>query len=385
MARGKKKQAMLADPQLIEKKVVGSEPVWDTKRAEKMKPDEFDHFLRRSFAYYNHFYTPKTMRKYVTQWLTANKKLDKKQMAIYNKASDDLFPVTVGGLIRANSKGMPLKPRHIEYIMGKVNAAISGSAASNLKVAETEAPVAKKLSVQDHLQAQLTNHLAHFDSLEDQQFEGKNIAPDAFKYLTEKNVPQALIGKIVAGYTAHKDELVEAQKGKDPQLNEGYARFKPKDYKRILAFYSTLLADLEAYTHVKKVTRKARARKAPSKEKLVSKMKYLKDDTKLKIVSINPVDIVGATTLWVYNTKTRKLGAYVAESTAGTLGVRGSTILGFDEMKSVSKTLRKPEEQLAAFNKAGKVALRTFLTSIRAVETKMNGRINKDMVLLKVQ
>jgi hypothetical protein len=58
--------------------------------------------------------------------------------------------------------------------------------------------------------------------------------------------------------------------------------------------------------------------------------------------------------------------------------------MGFDLDKSVSKTLRKPAEQLAEFAKAGKVALRTFIKDIKAVEVKLNGRINSDVLLLKV-
>jgi putative N-acetylmannosamine-6-phosphate epimerase len=66
-----------------------------------------------------------------------------------------------------------------------------------------------------------------------------------------------------------------------------------------------------------------------------------------------------------------------------TLSVKGTTIIGFDADKSVSKTLRKPEEQLKEFAKAGKIALRTFMKDIKAVETKLNGRIGIDILLLK--
>jgi hypothetical protein len=48
------------------------------------------------------------------------------------------------------------------------------------------------------------------------------------------------------------------------------------------------------------------------------------------------------------------------------------------------KTLRKPEEKLKEFKSAGKVALRKFLEDINAVDAPMNGRINEEIVLLKV-
>jgi hypothetical protein len=87
--------------------------------------------------------------------------------------------------------------------------------------------------------------------------------------------------------------------------------------------------------------------------------------------------------LWIYNSKTRKLGKYVA-SDFNELGVKGTTIINFDETKSVQKTLRKPAEQLKEFKAAGKVQLRKFLEEINAVDTKMNGRINEETILLKV-
>ena len=67
------------------------------------------------------------------------------------------------------------------------------------------------------------------------------------------------------------------------------------------------------------------------------------------------------------------------------LGVKGTSITGFSETLSVQKTLRKPEEQLKEFKAAGKVQLRKFLDEIKAVDIKLNGRINEDSVLLRVQ
>lgn len=132
-----------------------------------------------------------------------------------------------------------------------------------------------------------------------------------------------------------------------------------------------------------KVTRKVRKPKTVSKEKLVAKIKYKKTDEALRLVSIDPAEIIGSKELWIYNTKTRKLGKYVAAEFAD-LGIKGTTITGFNEDLSVQKTIRKPDEKLKEFKSAGKVALRKFLDEINATDTKMNGRINEDTILLKV-
>jgi hypothetical protein len=116
----------------------------------------------------------------------------------------------------------------------------------------------------------------------------------------------------------------------------------------------------------------------------VAKLKYKKTDEPLKLVSINPVDVLGASEVWIYNTKTRKLGKYVADSIQGPITVKGTSLVGFDEHASVCKTLRKPEEKLKEFKAASKVQLRKFLDGINATDTKMNGRINEETILLRV-
>ena len=94
-------------------------------------------------------------------------------------------------------------------------------------------------------------------------------------------------------------------------------------------------------------------------------------------------DIIGATELWVYNSRTRKIGRYVADEYSKTLNVKGTTITGFQESISMQKTLRKPDIQIKDFMKLGKVQAKKFLDTVKTTETLMNGRINSDTLLLK--
>jgi hypothetical protein len=48
------------------------------------------------------------------------------------------------------------------------------------------------------------------------------------------------------------------------------------------------------------------------------------------------------------------------------------------------KTLRKPETILPEIIKGGKVYMRNAMSTINSVEMQMNGRINKDIVILRV-
>jgi hypothetical protein len=170
------------------------------------------------------------------------------------------------------------------------------------------------------------------------------------------------------------------------QLVEGYSHITPKDQKKILAIYTAVTQACDMIITSQKAVR-TRTKKPVSKEKLVAKLKYQKEDSTLKLASISPTDILEATELWVYNTKTRKLGKYVVDDIYGQgikLSVKGTSITGFNENESIQKTLRKPAEQLAELKRAGKVVLRKFMDDIKTTSTKLNGRINDQTILLKI-
>ena len=388
----KKPKAVSRDPIFADEKAVGSEPVWDTERALKMEEAEFDHQMRVSLRYYNYFYSSKDLKKYLVEWLKQTAgvahKLDAATITRYAKSTDGYTPLTAPALIKAHTRGMPLLERHIKYIVGVVNRALElddGDEKVVEVVADKTKPAVKVPTIQDRMNEIMRTHILHFEELEDSLYEGATVDPKAYEYLLSKSVPQAMLGKIQAVFERRYAEITEAKTTKDEDLKDAYAYMKTADWKRYDAFYTKLFEGLTQYSQVKRATKKAAVRKPPQKEKLVAKLKYMKNDTTTKLVSVNPVDIIGATELWVYNTKTRKLGKYVAEEMGGALGVKGTAITGFNESKSVQKTLRKPEVQLKEFLAAGKIQLRKFLDEIKATEIKLNGRINLDTILLKVQ
>jgi hypothetical protein len=133
---------------------------------------------------------------------------------------------------------------------------------------------------------------------------------------------------------------------------------------------------------VAKVERAPRKKKPVSQEKLVSKLKYKKEDSSLGIVSLNPIEIVGSKEVWVYNTKTRKIAQYKAVDERG-LSVKGASLLNYST-DSAEKTLRKPVETLAEFKKASKVKLRTFLKDLSTVDIPCNGKLNENHVILRI-
>jgi len=388
---GMKKKAKVSNINFSDEKYTGTEPIWDYDRALTFSDEEFDHHLRKSLRYYNYYYGPKDLKKYVVAWLRQHEgdsgvhKLDKTTIDLYARSADTLTPFTVCALVKANERGMPLRDKHVEYILDAVHRVLEMRAddeevdeKKDTKKSEIRVP-----TIQDRMNEVAKKHILYFEILEDALFAGETVDPKAYEYLVKNLVPQALISKISAVFEPRHAEIKEARRGECEQLKEAYSFMKAADYKRYDAFYEKLFQDLAAYNQTKKATKKAAVRKPPQKEKLVKSLKYLKQDTALKIVSINPVDIVGAEVLWVYNVKNRKLGKYVAEAMGGVLGVKGTTITGYDANKSTQKTLRKPEEQIKQFLASSKVELRKYLENIKTTEIKLNGRINADTILLK--
>jgi len=380
-----KRQPKLASTLSVDEKYIGAEPVWDTERALAMSEEDFEHHLRRSFRWYNYMFSSKELKKYVIEWLQENTKLNAREISIFAKSSDQFCPITICSLVMAYRRGMPMKEKYREHIVRVVTKIID----ENQNLVQLEPTAAKRSDVKvptiaDRVAEKTAEYIGEVEGLiDDFIFNKKEF--NLYNWLKEHNVPQGSIVKFRQTISRQQLEFAEALEGKDAQLKEAYRGFSKARLKQIVTFYEKLWGDLDSYAQSKKVARKVRVKKSPSKDKLVSKLKYLKEDRELKLTSINPVDIIGATKLWVYNTKTRKLYRYQADELASTLSIKGTTILGYDEVKSVGKTIRKPAEVLSKFMKASKIQLRKFLDDINAVEARANGRINEDTILLKVE
>ena len=371
---------------MLDEKYTGDEPVWDTERATAMDDATFEHHMRKSFYYYNYFFNQKDLKKHVIEWMkNPEYGFAAEDIKTFSRSPDRAIEMTACSLIKAHKQGMPFRGRHVDYIKECIFKAINSTADEVEEVVVEEKPKAYVPTIQDRLNEKTADTIGELEGHYDEFICNPKYDFSPYSYLVANNVPQSQLSKYEAVYQTRFDELKQAFEKADEQITEGYSHYKTADFKRIFAFIDKILNDIIQYRGVKKATKKVRAPKSVSKEKVVSKLKYNKEDKVLRLISINPADIIGAQELWVYNTKTRKLGKYIADSLKGPLNVKGTGIIGFDEHRSTSKTLRKPADTLKEFSKATKIELRKFLDNIKATETKLNGRINAETILLRVQ
>lgn len=387
----KKAPKKTRDPLFADEKYTGGEPVWDTERALKMSQEEFDHFLRRSFFYYNYFYDQKDLKKHAVKWMQDNK-YSKADVSAFVRSPDRAVTMTAYALLMSNRQGMPFREKELNYFQQQIANAISSADSAPAETStgpkpateqKTVAPAAVK-TIQDRLNEKTSEQLAHFEGLYDRVVLGETVDPKAYDYFVTNNVPQGQLGKFENYIDTQRMYLTAAMDKLDDQFVEAYKHYRAADYKRHFVFFDSMQTAIDQYRNVKKATKKARVKRAPNKEKIVGKLKYMREEKTLKLVSINPVDIIGAQELWCYNVKTRKLYKYIADSVTGPLGIKGTSLTGYNTTASIGKTLRKPEEKLKEFFKATKVQLRKFLEDVKATETTGNGRISADMILLRI-
>jgi hypothetical protein len=376
--------------------VKDTSPVWEG--CETWDADTFHRFFKRAMDYYRLESDIKTYKPSVVKWMESIG-CTKADITAFKKVKDSRVGTTMGAVACCLNRGMT--PLRADFNNGRDTAVwlraevVKVIAAGKDDIDEVEAkaleaakPAVYTPSIQERVREaayRMTEEIE--DAIEGFQTDPEAFDPKAFKMLNllKGKEVKAAHARIIKGfYSKDLAELEELASGDaDEQLREGYSHRSKKQIKNLIMFYQEIMSACDMLAQEAKVNRAPRKTKAVPKEKLVAKLKYMKTNEPLKLVSINPTDIIGVGELWVYNTKNRKLGKYVAAEFQ-TLGVKGTTITGFDEFKSVCKTLRKPEEKLKEFKAAGKVQLRKFLDDINATDTKMNGRINEEIILLKV-
>jgi hypothetical protein len=156
-----------------------------------------------------------------------------------------------------------------------------------------------------------------------------------------------------------------------------------REYNTMHKLVSGMLEDCDKYQSFKRANRKPRAKKKIPPIVQVKNLNYQKEFAEYGLKSVSPAGIIGATQVWVFNTKTRMLGVYHTESTNG-FEVKGSTIQRFDPSTSIQKKVRKPELVLPNVLTAGKVQLRKILPDLTTTESALTGRINNDTIILRI-
>lgn len=369
-------------------------PKWDNTAA--MSGTEFAAHFRAAMNFYNLNHSGKDLKPRVIDWMGRNDYI-KKDIAAFKATKDWRCSLATGSVASCLLRGMPISHpgfnhgrSFVEWLRKDISEIIESGKndIAEVEVNKTAKVVAPVLNIQDRIREQAGMMSEEIDLAIDAWItDPEAFDPKAFKMvslLRGKGAKAAQSRYIKAIFVKGQAEVLELASGNaDDQLKESYKHLPRKHVKKLIDFYESIMSACDQIAAEAKVLKKPRAAKVKPAEELVKKIKFKMTDDKLGVTSVPSAGLIGAQAAIVYNSKTRKIGIYIAKTSAG-LSVKGSSIVEFTD-KSVQKTLRRPVEQLKELKLQNtQRRVETWVNTIKATDTALNGRMNADIMILRV-
>lgn len=297
------------------------------------------------------------LRKYVDEYALNKCKID------LSECKDKQYTMTICALAKMVSSGCKLPKRIDVFLTDHIN-----------DLAKTIVPKSSE-TINDV--PEINKTISDTEDMLDVFYNSnyKNNPVDYYAYLLEKQPKPTEVRSAVFYYEPLLEEIKTA---KDLSLTS-------IQRKRYIAFLEKILEDIIQYlsnSRKERKLRKPRKKKLKSADQLVSKVQFKPSDNLLKITSIPPTNIVGATSVWFFNTKYKKM-TYLEADDGKTLSIKGTTIIGFNPKKSICKAIRKAEKILPELLNSPKMAMKNKFIALKTKPTAAKGRLNKDVLILK--
>jgi len=367
-------------------------PKWEG--AEEWTGAEFGRRYREAMSYYNLEHSGRELKSKVIDWMGRNG-YDRDQIQDFKNTKDWRCSVVMGAIAACLLRGMPeSRPdfnggrNTAEWLKNAIATAVESGKEDEVPVVEVKKVAAPEPTIQEKIRDQAVKISEDIDyTIDSWIVDSEAFDPKAYKVLNMlrgKGCKAQQARYIKSFFQRGYDELLELASGSaDEQLREAYSRHARKNIRKLIDFYESVLTACDQIAAEAKVIKKPRAKKVKPAEDLVKRVKFKVGDDKLGITSVPPAQLVRAQSAIVYNTKTRKIGLYHAVNSEG-FSIKGTTLTNFTE-KSFQKTLRKPLLELKEFKEQNtQKRVETWFGKIKTTETVLTGRLNEDVVILKV-
>lgn len=274
--------------------------------------------------------------------------------------------ITIGRIAYLLNRGAIASENTVDWFFGKISELPTTNVDIEI-VDEAETPLpAKARRVIDYV-----NLYSFIDAvLHSHQDDGEKINELLIERLRKAAPNSPMLKKL---YSHFKDTLADALSEKDNPLVE--KTIAP------LILAVNILAAASGNAKVSSYKSSSVSRRAA---KAAENVTFKAMDASTNMASVNPAQVPGTKTAVVYNAKSRKLMVYHAK-TNEVLNIKGTKIINFDETTSFAKTLRKPKEMLPMLRNAVTIRrIEVLFGDIKGKNHSVNGRIGKDMVIVKV-
>lgn len=300
-----------------------------------------------------------THKAWIKEWALQNG-FKKKEFSIPTQGIS-----TVASVARLALKEFPIKDDHVDFIKNKISEWKPTKNATGFdRVAH-----GKKLAAQRKLkeEQEFTQLYTAFDHAIDCVLEGQS--PEySVTLITPKQEKE-----LTAYYSRCLEEIRQSEDYKG----------RKRLFNKLVAIHEKILEDIKHQAQKTRMLKKANRAKAKTKKPAISqvkKLQYMSVHSDYNMASVDPEKLVGAGTVYVFDTKKRFLKKFVSNSVDG-IQVSGTTL---KNCNGTQKTIRKPNEQLLGFDKLPITKAAKVYDGIRAVDKETTGRMNKDVILLRV-
>lgn len=344
---------------------VFSEPAF-----EKISPlhRDYKHQLWKLDFFCSQEMNGKELKKETVKWLRSEGK-DRAYVSRVNSISDGFFCV-VGKYFYALNNGAQLKSEDTATVLKMLEEQMP-NAPEKIKEASpilNKKPVA---SIQDAMWTQvepLVNEL-------DEAIDKRTYNVDVYKLLTSNENAKAAQIRLVKAYFVKEREYIESN-----EEAEAYSHYTAPQLKKLVKFLNDIEVACDTIISSYKQKRTPRQKKPTPATKIVEKVKYLKSNVELGLVSLNPIDVLDCSLLWYYNEKKRKLGYFETDEFNTAISFKGTSVIGYATARE--KTVRNPEA-MKGFQKFSKAKMLRFYNDLKTKEGTPSPRTNTDMILLK--
>jgi len=336
-----------------------------------------------AFKYYMHQEVdPKELAKVTRDWIRKNFKKEASFLlsgpnyayTMYSHVAATIYWKEINGTFPDNWDVDRCLDNYVEKLR-------NWCSAKQAESADSDARALPSISPAERMQRKTNNFIAEIEGIIDEFSDSFETEFNMYNELTSIDAAFATAKAVYEKYLPLQEEIRELVEDKTPDLVEGYGWMKINERKKYKAFIDGLVSDAEKYMNKKRAVRQVKP-KVRTADKQVAKMQYAKENKDFKLASVNPVSVVGAQRVFVFNVKYRRLTEYVSNSSDG-FEVKGTTLQNINMEESNQLTLRKPEDILTVVQSGTAREIRQKINSLKTKPSKPNGRINTDTIIMR--
>jgi hypothetical protein len=333
----------------------------------------------KAFSFYNYYCSAQQAKVFVETYIE-NLEVPFKNSNKISSLNEKTFFGPVAWLCRMSSRGWDLSEKEKKYVDEKISFLISS--ATPVQSIEKITPVVDIQKRTEEAVCEVAGELeGEIDNFILSNFKSEF---NPYDFLKKNNIKSLYAKRFVEIFTkSYVEELKQVLRKTDDQLNEGYSMWKPAQIKKLLAFVQKIIDDSRTWADNIKKSKAPRKKKVKSADKLIQRLKYIKNDTEFNLVSVDPIKLIGSSEVWIFNVKTRRADHYISNGPAG-ISVKGSTLQNFNEETSMSKTIRKPLELAKSIATSTARAAIKYFDGLKTKSKNSNGRLNTFSLILRI-